>query len=168
MDKSKSQSWNFSFEAMPLLFHSQTNEFVKYLQKDGLKFLQFWWNHVGDMLPEEKRVNPHGMVFDIEDLDDKSHLVLITLPSPKENGEAYFLACVARPERRFGIVRLHNSRMFVLYRDDSVDQPQHTNFGELTPRANVRPQGVGLHPTIQDFKRIVKQKLAMQKKGLFK
>lgn len=168
MQKEKSQNWNFAFEAMPLLFHSQTNGFMKYIDKEGLQFLQFWWNHVGDKLSEEKRVNPHGMSFEVEEIEKNTRLVIITLPSPKEDGDAYFLACVARPEKRFAMVRLPNSRMFVLFRDDHVDQPHHTNFGELTPQANFRPRGVGLNPTKLDFKRIVKQKISTQKKGLFR
>jgi len=165
MDKSKSHNWNFAFEALPIIFHSQTNGFMKYIDQDGVKFLQFWWNHVGDKLPEEKRVNPHSLTFEVEEIDKNNRLVFITLPSPKEDGDAYFLACLARPERRFAMVRLYNSRMFVLFRDDHVDQPHRTNFGELTPQAHFRPRGVGLIPTKQDFKRIVKQKIAGKKKG---
>ncbi len=165
MDKKKSQNWNFTFEALPILFHSQTNEFIKFIRKDGVKFLQFWWNHVGDKLPEEKRMTPTSMAVELEEIDKNTQLVFITLPSPREDGDAYFVACLAKPEKRFSIVRLPNSRMFVLYRDDKVDQPHRTNFGELTPRARFRPLGVGLNPTKQDFKRIVKQKIAGKVKG---
>jgi hypothetical protein len=168
MDKNKSQNWNYAFDAMPILFHSQTNNFMKYLDKDGLKFLQFWWNHVGDKLPEEKRISPNGLTFEIDEIDKNTRMVIITLPSPKEDGDVYFLGCIARPEKRFAMVRLPTSRMFVLFRDDHVDQPHRTNFGELTPQARCRPRGIGLNPTKQDFKRIVKQKITAQKKGLFK
>jgi len=159
MDIKRSLQYNFAMEAMPILFHSQTSQFMKYLEKDGLKFLQFWWNHVGDRMPEEKRVSPAGMTFEIEVIDEKTKLVIITLPTPKEDRDAYFLGFVARPERRLLWVRLPTTQGYVLFRDDGVDQPHKTNFGYLTPNGLFRPRGVGLNPTKQDFKRIVKSKI---------
>lgn len=163
MDKSKSQHYNFTFEALPSIFFSQTNEFVKYLDRDGVKFLKFWWDHVGDKMPEEKRVSSAGLTFDVEEIDEKNRLIIVILPSPREDGEAYFIGMVPKPERRFAMVRLHNSHMFVLRRDDHVDQPNHTSFGILTPNAQYRERGIGLKPTKQDFKRIVKLKLERKK-----
>jgi len=90
MEKNKSLQYNYGMEAIPVLFHSQTNQFVKYIEKDGIKFLQFWWNHVGDRLPEDKRVTPAGLTFEVEQLDSKTKLIIITLPTPKENEDPYF------------------------------------------------------------------------------
>ncbi len=52
MDKTKSQAINFAFEVVPLMFHSQTTDFITYLKKDGLQFLEFWWKYIGDKLDE--------------------------------------------------------------------------------------------------------------------
>jgi len=60
MDKKKSLQYNFAFEAIPIIFHSQTTEFMRLLEKDGVEFLKFWWNHVGDQVEESKRVMPAG------------------------------------------------------------------------------------------------------------
>jgi hypothetical protein len=164
MDKKKSHQWNFAMEAMPILFHSQTNGFMKYIDKDGVEFLKFWWNHVGDQLDESKRVSPAGLTFDVEQIDPKTRLVTITLPTPKEDGDPYFLGMVARPERRFSLVRIPNTNVFVLKRADSIGQAHLTSFGELTPRALYRERGIGLAPVKQDFKRIVKKRLEPKKK----
>jgi hypothetical protein len=164
MDKNKSQQWNFSMEAIPILFHSSTTSFMKYLEKDGKKFLDFYWNHVGDRLDEKKREIPAGLAYEIEVIDEKTKLVIITLPQPKENGDAYFLGLVARPEKRFSWVRLPNSTIFALIRDDKCGQTHLTSFGVLTPRALFRPRGIGLPPTNFDFKRIVKNKLESKQK----
>ncbi len=118
MEKNKSLSWNFTFEAIPLLFHKSTDTFMRYLDKDGKNFLIFYWNYVGDMLSEEKRVSPAGLGYNIEQVDKNTKLVIITLPTPKEDGDPYFLALVARPERRFFFVRLPNTESYVLHRDD--------------------------------------------------
>jgi hypothetical protein len=163
MDKKKSLQYNFGMEAIPILFHSQTNQFMKYLEKDGLKFLNFWWNHVGDQMPEEKRVSSAGMTFDIEQLDKKTKMVIITLPTPKEDLDPYFLGFIARPERRVLWVRFPNSVGYALIRDDGCDQPHKTGFGFLTPRGAFRPRGVGLNPTKIDFKRMMKSKLTQKK-----
>lgn len=163
MDKTKSQHYNFVFEALPSLFFSQTNEFIKYLDKDGAKFLKFWWDHVGDKMPEEKRVSSAGLTYEIEDIDEKNRLITVILPSPKNDQEAYFVGMIPKPERRFAMVRLHNSHMFVLRRDDHVNQPHRTSFGILTPNSIYRERGIGLNPTKQDFKRIVKSKVERKK-----
>ena len=163
MDKRRSLQYNFALDAIPILFHSQTNQFLKYLEKDGLKFLHFWWNHVGDQLPEEKRVTPAGLTFEVETLDKKSKLILINLPTPKDDGDPYFVGLVARPERRILWVKLPTSEGFALVRDDKVDQPNKTSFGYVTPNGIFRPRGVGLKPTKQDFKRIIKKRISEKK-----
>jgi hypothetical protein len=150
-------------EALPVLFHSQTTQFMKYLEKDGVKFLQFWWNHVGDRLPEERRVTSAGLAYEVEKIDAKTNLVIITLPHPKEDQDPYFLAFVARPERRFLWIRLPTTIAFAIIRDDGVKELHKTNFGYLTPSGNFRPRGIGLIPTKLDFKRIVKSKIPNKK-----
>ena len=166
MDNRKSQLWNFGLEAIPILFHSSTNSFMKYIEKDGKKFLEFYWNHVGDRLPEEKRTSPAGLAFEVESIDKRTQLVIITLPTPKVDGDPYFLGLVVRPERRFGWVRIPNSLCYVLKRADDCGQPHLTRFGEMTPRALFRERGIGLAPTKLDFKRTVKKRLEPKgKKG---
>jgi hypothetical protein len=163
MDKRRSLQYNFGLEAIPVLFHSQTTHFLKFLEKDGLKFLNFWWNHVGDRLPEEKRVSSNGMSFEIEDLDEKTRLIIISLPTPKEDKDPYFVGLVARPERRLLWVRLPTTQAFALIRDDLSGQTNKTSLGYLTPNGLFRPRGIGLAPTKLDFKRIVKSNLKKKK-----
>jgi hypothetical protein len=163
MNKNKSLQFNFGMEALPILFHGQTNQFMKYLEKDGVKFLNFWWNHVGDQLPEEKRVSSAGLSFDVEVIDSKTKLVVVTLPTPKEDLDPYFLGFIARPERRMLWVRLPTTQGFVLFRDDGVKEQHKTNFGYVTPNGLFRPKGVGLNPTKQDFKKLVKSKMSNKK-----
>jgi hypothetical protein len=164
MDKNKSHQWNFVFEAMPTLFHSQTDGFMKYLDKDGVKFLKFWWDHMGDKLPDEKRTTPAGLTFEKTEIDARNPLVLITLPSPREDGDAYFIGLIPKPERRFAIVKFYTSKMFVLCRKDDANQPNRTTFGIVTPRGNYHEYGIGLKPTLQDFKRTIKNRVEKKKK----
>jgi len=163
MEKNKSLQYNYGMEAIPVLFHSQTNQFMKFLEKDGVKFLQFWWNHVGDRLPAEKRVTPAGLTFEVEQIDKKTKLIIITLPTPKEHEEPYFLGLIAKPERRFVWIRIPTTTAFALIKDDNVKEQHKTSFGYLTPSGNFRLRGVGLNPTKQDFKRLVKSKITEKK-----
>ncbi len=163
MEKNKSLPYNFALDAIPILFHSQTTEFIKYLEKDGAKFLQFWWNHVGDQLPEAKRIAPAGLTFEIKSVDEKTKMVIITMPTPREDRDPYFVGLIARPERRLLWVRLPTSEAYALIRDDQCDQPHKTSLGYLTPRGMFRPRGIGLNPTKQDFERIVKSMSNKQK-----
>lgn len=164
MEKNKSLSWNYAFEAIPMLFHRTTDSFMRYLDKDGKEFLTFYWNHVGDRLDEEKRVPSAGLGFSIDQVDKNTRLVIITLPSPKEDGDAYFLALVARPERRFFFVRMPNTEAYVLIRDDKSDLENKTAFGYISPRTIYREMGRGLNPNKADFKRIVMTKIQKKKR----
>lgn len=163
MEKTRSQHYNYSFEAIPILFHSQTDGFMKYLEKDGVKFLRFWWDHVGDKLEEAQRVPWRGLDFEIEVLDGKRKLVWIILPKPSHDEEAYFLGLLASPEQRFAWVRLPNTRVFVLRRWDNLPEPPRTLFGELTPRALFRKLGEGIEPNKEAFKEAVRR--TVRRKG---
>jgi hypothetical protein len=163
MDKKLSLQNNFGLDAMPILFHSAPTKFVELLEKDGLKFLNFWWNHVGDRLPEGKRVTSAGMSFEIEEIGKKTKLIIISLPTPKEDQDPYLLGFVAKPERRILWVRLPTSIGFALIRDDEVKEQNRTAFGFLTPNGHFRPRGVGLKPTKLDFKRQIKAQIAPKK-----
>lgn len=163
MDKRKSLAWNYAFEAIPLLFHRSTDSFMSYLDKDGKDFLTFYWNHVGDFMDEEKRVSPAGLAYSVDQVDAKTRLVIITLPSPKENRDPYFLALVARPERRFFFVRIPNTDVYVLSREDHCDSEYKTAFGYLSPRAIYQEMDTGLPPNKAGFKQYVMNKIQKKK-----
>jgi hypothetical protein len=158
MDKNKSLQYNYGFEAIPVLFHSQTTDFKSYIKKNGLEFLEFWWNHVCDQMDETKRASSEGISFEYEQHYKNIDLFYITLPAPQEDGDPIFLACIARPERRFSWVRLPSTDVYVLSRYDGCNAQHKTAFGEVSPRGLYRDIGIGLNPTMADFKRIVLKK----------
>jgi len=164
MEKNRSQVYNFALDCVPILFHSQTTQFMKYLRDKGKEFLQFWWDHVGDQIPEDKRMTFAGINYDIEQIDKKTMLVTISLPTPKEDGDPYFLGLIARPEKRVLWVRLPTTEAYCLVRDDKCGQANLTSLGYITPNGIFRPRGIGLKATKQDFQRYLKNRLT-QKKG---
>lgn len=134
MDQKKSQAINYAFEVIPIMFHSQTADFITYLKRDGLKFLEFWWNYIGDQLPEEKRCPFEGMDYKMVDINEKDTMAIITMPEPHDDGEAYYILLLAKPEKRFAWVRLPSTRVLVLIKKEEPDNPNGTELGEVTPR----------------------------------
>jgi len=158
MNKNKSLQYNYGFEAIPILFHTQTTDFKNYLEKDGVEFLKFWWDHLSEQMEEAKFTSTEGFSYEYEKHDKNIDLFLIALPTPREDGDPFFLACVARPERRFAWVRLPSTDFYVLSRYDGSSAKNKTAFGEVSPRGLYRDIGIGLNPTMSDFRRIVMKK----------
>jgi len=155
MDKKKSQQYNYCHEALPIMFHSQTTDFVKYLERDGLAFLEFWWKHVGEHLPFELTAPFEGVSYETFALNEKTSITIITLPKPREEGEMYFLGMIRNPEKRFGWVRLPSTRVIGLVRKSKDDFKTGTELGDVTPRAIFVSLGEGPEPNKEAFKKMV-------------
>jgi len=162
MDRAKSQAINFAFEVVPMMFHSQTTDFITYLDRDGLKFLEFWWNYIGEQLNEDQRCSFEGMDYRLVDVENKQTMIIISLPSPHDDGEAYFLVLLAKPEKRFAWVRLPNTRVLVLIRKDAPESPEGTELGEITPRGNYVRIRKGPAPTLQNVTNIAVDLVSQQ------
>jgi len=101
MDKKRSQHFNYTFESLPTIFHSQTKNFFTYLEKDGMKFLEFWWDHMGVRLGQEESDPFEDISYEIKDIPEKkSRMVLLKLPEPKNFYECYFMAFLEEPQKK--------------------------------------------------------------------
>ncbi len=151
MDKKRSQHFNFTFESLPIMFHNQTDHFLEYLEKDGVQFLQFWWDQMGIRLDDEQASDIAGIAYEIREVPEKkSTMALITLPKPKNYGEVYMVGLVKTPKIRFP-VRLSNTRVFALEYVPTNESSSGTFFGELTPRARYLRMGEGPNPDLDVF-----------------
>jgi hypothetical protein len=172
MDKKKSQLYNFTHEALPIVFHSQTDEFMKYLEQDGLDFLKFWWDHVGIQLQvqlklkEEELAPFEGVDFKIIPINEKKKVTIITFPPPRENDEIFYVGLISSPEKRFAWVKLPTQRALALVYRPLPSFPRQTEIGDLTPRGIFVPMGAGPEPDLEKFTaivmRIANNKLAPQ------
>jgi hypothetical protein len=151
VDKKLSQHMNFANEALPILFHSQYIDFMQYLEKDRTKFLEFWWKHVGDQLDKSLCKPANGLNFKITDIDQKRKIVLITLPTPLQEGEAYFLACVKLPDKHVPFVNFRSTRVISLYRSMDESGLACTQMVYLTPQGRIVPIGTGPRPEADLF-----------------
>jgi hypothetical protein len=162
MDKKKSQHFNYCYEAIPIMFHSQTKDFMKYIDRDGLNFLEFWWMHVGEQLPFERLSQWVNVNYEIMTVQPNMKVIFVSLPYPQVEGEMYFLALVGKPEKKFGWVRLPNTRVIGLVRRSKEKFPEGTELGDITPRAIYVPIGAGPAPTMQAFKQAVLERIKLK------
>ena len=80
--------------------------FLNLLNRDGTRFLYFYWAEAAKKLPEAQRTDPFGLNYVIRKPGPRPDfiLALITLPQPAESGEAYYSALAYRPWRRLLLV----------------------------------------------------------------
>jgi hypothetical protein len=156
MHRQKNQAINFSYEVIPLMFHSQTNDFLDYLERDGLKFLEFWWDYIGNQLPDEQKCSFEGMDYQVNELEQiHTTMVTITLPPPQSDGEVYYLVLLKKPEKHFSWVRLPNTRILALVKRPTEQDPNGTELGDMTPRANYVRIRKGPAPSLENMNRTV-------------
>jgi hypothetical protein len=95
----KTQQKIFESEVLPSLFHSTPEHFFHYLERDGLKFLNFYWHAAGEKLDAALHSQPFGLTYLVRRPTNRTTIALITLPEPCKDLEAYFVALIFRPLR---------------------------------------------------------------------
>ena len=151
MAEKPSQHEKYSLEVIPLIFHHETAKFMSMIQRDGLKFLEFWWDRAGLEVEESKRSSFEGVQFSIKSYSDGREIVLIKMPAPRKTGEVYFIGMVTRPLKHSIFSWKNLARVFVVTRDDTENQDGHTQLAELTRSARYIAIGVGPKPTQKAF-----------------
>jgi hypothetical protein len=163
MPSKQNQHYLFSYRALPALFHSQTQDFFKYLKKDRTKFLLFWWEHVIHahyLHDKSMHVAPDGLNFEIRTYKDGREIALIILPTPKASSEAYFLGLVPPPLKKNFFPWKNLARVFSLELRVGKSGSRDTLLGEWTPRGNHVVIGDGPKPDIDDFFKVVCEQIA--------
>ncbi len=152
MNFKKNQHYNFTHEALPTLFHHQTKGFMQFLERDGVQFLKFWWDHVGKRLDNSSLVPFKDVSYKIIDIAERnSKAYLIKLPPVQENGDVYMMACIKVPEKRMPFVNWPSTRIVALEKIDPSVYASGTRMVEVTPRARFVPIGPGPEPEEQVF-----------------
>ncbi len=100
----KTQQTAFIQDALTDLFHSSPESFLSLLNRDGTRFLRFYWDKVGEKFPPEQRRDSFGLNYVIRQPRASTTIGLITLPAPQVPGEAHYAAVVYRPHRRLLLV----------------------------------------------------------------
>ncbi len=170
MDKNKSQHWNFTHETIPIMWHKQNDSFLKYLDKDGVKFLRFWWKHLVDNMGVLVPSSPEGLGFHLKETPDKDgkpiKMVSITLPEPTMDGEVYYMFLVKKPKKKtiadFMLLRLPTTFVISLQRDGvNPDGTIKTIMYELTPLGRNVRIGPGVEPILDTFQKSAREYLKL-------
>lgn len=96
---SMSQNQAFCFQAIPDLFHTASEQFIKLLDRDGNKFLQFYWDEAGKRQKLSGKVVPYGLNYEFIKFKSGRLVILIKLPFPVQPGDAHYMALLYRPDR---------------------------------------------------------------------
>lgn len=155
MPRFRNQHQMYAYEALPLVFHNETKDFLEYLKRDGVKFLKFWWDRAGITLDETLRIPSEGLAYEIKTYKDGRDVILVKLPAPKNNLEAYYLALVARPLKHSFFPWRNLARVFALRRSEEEDGSVKTILAEVTRTARTVPIGKGPKPNMDDFYEVV-------------
>jgi len=160
MSEGKNQHIEFAYYALPEVFRGQTEQFFEYLDRDGVAFLEFWWNQVGNRIGEEYPQDSDGIAYEVKEQEDGTKIVLITLPAPKNDQEAYYIALV-HPRQKKTFLKWQNlPRVFSFSLSLKPGNAFKTLFGEWTPRGRyVHISSNTTKPSLEIFYTAVKEQL---------
>ncbi len=142
----------FVEDALPSVFHQTPVEFLYYLDRDGNKFLNFYWTQVSKNFSDSDRADPYGLNYVIRTPQKDVSFALVILPTPKEIGEAYFEALVYRPRRVTPILRINDmTTVFALVLASNESGGPKTRIVERTRKGQSIERGEGPPPITDEF-----------------
>jgi hypothetical protein len=151
MAEPKNQHYLFAYQVLPGIFYSQDTQFLYYLERDGKKFLNFWWDHDVAKLDESLLRSSEGLSFEIHDYKDRK-LILIVLPDPAAEPEVYFLALLGKPKKSSLFAWKNLARVIALQRRVVSDGTEKAVLLDITPRGRrVDIPGASCPPDLKDF-----------------
>ena len=141
MKLSRAHHYFFAHRLLPKLFHEDAPQFFALLQRDGLRFLEFWWRQAGDIVPPEERLSADGLGYVLRPQPDSWLAAVVIMPPPQGMTEAYFVAL-------FYQERTRTTRVFTLEKGVSLDPAATplTVFCEWTADNVHRNMGPGPEP----------------------
>jgi hypothetical protein len=156
----KSDQIVFATQAIPALFHRTPEQFLAFLEKDGNKFLRFYWDEAGKNEGVGTRTPPLGLNHDIRKPDPHTTVILVILPRPKAAPEAFYLALVYRPLRRTPFLGVSDTtKVIALELADSVGEAPATLLREWTRKLKSETLGPGPEPHLEQFYQAVLERL---------
>lgn len=112
-----SQSFLFVHKALPVLtFADPTKTMAILTGPDAQQFLVDAWNSIGKHCDESMHRNSDGLSLSVSPAGTTGLVVVVRLPEPTEQGEAYFAAIISRFEdpREPDVEHLKWTRLFTL------------------------------------------------------
>ncbi len=155
----KTQQMIFSAQVIPELFHATPDSFQFLVNRDGTKFLRFYWDEVAKKLPPEQHQDSFGLNFFMRTPNARTSVILISLPEPTTPGEAYYIALVHRPYRRLLLVS-DTTTVLVLESAPAKGEAPPTQLVEWSRKMQRFELKSGIPPVMEDFYRAVLDEIA--------
>jgi hypothetical protein len=148
----QSQQLEFVNRTLPSLFHQTPEEALTFLERDGNKFLRFYWEQA---IKSPENIRPRssfGLNYNLYRPAPQVGIALISLPAPEAPFEAYFTALCYRPSRVgfLGIVT-DTTKVLTLELVPEEDQPPATRMVEINRKLERLALGPGPEPTQEAF-----------------
>ena len=152
MAAARSQQIMFFEEVLPSVFHDVPGEFLFYLERDGNKFLRFYWDRAGKNFIESDRGDAFGLNYIIRKPQNDVTIALVLMPAPQVVGEAYFEAFIYRPRRVTPILRISDiTSVYALIMVAGENDTLKTAIIERTRKDVTLGHGEGPAPTSESF-----------------
>jgi hypothetical protein len=170
MDQKKTQHYNYTHETIPIMWHNQTDDFLKYAGKDGVKFLRFWWKHLSDNMGITLVSSSEGLGITMKEFSDANgksvNVILLSMPEPTVVGEVYYMLLSRVPKKRTFLnafmAHIPNTRVLALQHEGKNDDgTAKTGLYELTIRARNIRVGDGCEPVKDVFYKSALAKLKL-------
>jgi hypothetical protein len=151
-DSTPTQTMIFTNKVLPSLFHGEAGRFLKFLGRDGNKFLRFYWGEAAKKLPEAQHQDSFGLQYDIRQKLKQTTIILIQLPQPQQPGEAHFAALIYRPYRGTHIFGIPDTTRLVLLEHHPTEYDQQaTRLVEIDRKLHREVLGPGTPPRLEVF-----------------
>lgn len=152
----KTQQEAFVSEALPALFHATPEDFLLFLERDGNKFLRFYWDQAGSAPNVVKKENSFGLNHQVRQPFAHTTVVLISLPKPSQAPEAYYAALVYRPLRRSPMLMVSDTTSVItLEAAEAGPEAAGTRLREWDKKLQCEDLGPGPQPKLEEFYRKV-------------
>jgi hypothetical protein len=154
------QQIEFVSQVLPSLFHASPAQVLQFLERDGTKFLQFYWDQAGKKMSGESLSSTFGLNYEIRQPRVRETVALIHLPAPQVAGEAYVAALVYRPNRVTPFLRISDTTLVMAleHRLNERQQPV-TLLVEYTRRLERLVLSPGPLPILEEFYQAVLQRM---------
>jgi hypothetical protein len=148
----KTHQMIFESEVLPSLFHATPDQFIQLLQRDGNKFLQFYWKEAGKNFSQPERASFLGLNHEIRRPARHKTVILVTLPQPQVEGEAYFVGLAYRPQRVTSFLFISDkTKVFALKRSLTGQDEPGTRLVEWDRKLQQEILGQGTEARLDDF-----------------
>ena len=155
----KTQRQEFVSQVLPDLFHTAPEQFLFYLERDGIKVIHFYWNETAKKLPSSAVEPAYGLSYEIRMPNPRATVVLISLPQPQYPGEAHFIALCYRPYRVMPFGWLNDTTKVLTLERTLAEDEGAPLLVEWSRRHGREELGPGPQPDLENFYQAVLQQI---------